>query len=337
MSHLVIDDLGDLAAWRARTPGGAASAELTVGAGTITRLGEPTLRISGTAAALGHRAERTFDAVDLSEREDLRLSVRSDRPADGSAARPFFLEVRLGSGQLAIGAQANGWHRLVPIPSAGAWHSIPLALDDLPAAVRNAASAIRLTCVDAAAPFVVHLAALVAVRDEMLADADAAISGRLAGRVEVGGVAAPAILEPDAAPNPPFLRIRNYGVRPAPERSPSGGVRTDYTEHGFSIRPPSVAYDVLYEVEAVADTRGDAAAMLELVLRELTPVSTLDVAGKPLTIEWIEPPALALSATPAHPTVHFKVSTSQRATAAREAVVPPFNRIDVEVDSRATA
>jgi hypothetical protein len=337
LSHLVIDDLGDIAAWRARTPGGAASSELAVEAGTMVRLGAPTLRIAGTIAASGHRAERTFGAVDLTGLDDLRLWIRSDRPADGSAARPFFLEVRLGSGQLAVGAQGNGWHRLLPVPSAGVWHAVPLALDDLPAAVRTAASAIRLTCVDAGAPFVVHLAALVAARDEMLADADAALAGRLDAKVEVGGVSAPAIVEPDAAPNPPFLRVRNYGVRPAPERSPSGGSRTDYTEHGFSIRPPSLPFDVLYEVEAVADSRGDAATMLEFVLRELTPLSTLDAGGRPLTVEWIEPPPLSLDATPAHPTVHLKVSTSQRAAAAGEAAVPPFNRIDVEVDSRATA
>jgi hypothetical protein len=35
--------------------------------------------------------------------------------------------------------------------------------------------------------------------------------------------------------------------------------------------------------------------------------------------------------------VYLKVSTSQRAIAARDPAAPPFNRIDLEVDSRASA
>ena len=63
----------------------------------------------------------------------------------------------------------------------------------------------------------------------------------------------------------------------------------------------------------------------------------LEVAGRPLTIEWVEGPQLARTEIPGQPTVYLKVSAAQRANAAREAAVPPFNRVDVEVDARAVA
>jgi hypothetical protein len=63
----------------------------------------------------------------------------------------------------------------------------------------------------------------------------------------------------------------------------------------------------------------------------------LDVAGRPLTIEWVDGPSLARTEIPGQPTVYVKVSASQRSTVARESAVPPFNRIDVEADTRAVA
>ena len=149
--------------------------------------------------------------------------------------------------------------------------------------------------------------------------------------------AVPAVVTPDTAPSTPFLRITSYAVRPASERSPAGGFRTDYTGQGFSIRPPSVPFDLLYAVDAVADDRADAAQLLDYVCSELAPNDVLDVAGRPLTIEWVDAPALALTELPSRPTVHLKVASSQRANAVREPAVPPFNRIDVEADTRATA
>ncbi len=337
MSHLVVDDLTNLAPWRARTPGGAASNAIKLEPDTESPLGGPTLTIRATADAQGHRVERARAAVDLTSFADLELWVRSDRVADGSDGRPFFFELRLGSAALAVGAAGNDWHRLIPVAAQDVWQPVPLALDDLPAAVRSALTAISFTCVDASTPFTIHLDRILAVSGELVGDVDAALLDRLGGKLEVAGAAVPAIVEPAAAPNGPFFRIKNYAVRPALERSPSGGIRTDHTEHGFSIRPPSVAVDLFYAIEAVADARADAARLLEFAFSDLAPRSTLDVAGRPLTVDWVEAPPLALPAIPTQPTLHVKVATSQRASAAREAAVPPFNRIDLEVDSRASA
>ena len=337
MSHLVVDDLAELGPWSAHAPDGSASTAISIAHGAATRLGGPTMRIEAGAQAAGHRVERTFASLDLSRFDDLELWVRCDRTADGGTERPFFAEVRLGSAALAIGANGNTWHRLIPVAAPNTWQAVPLALDDLPASVRGAVTQIRLTVLDASVPFALELDRISALHPELLADVDAALVDRLGARLEVRNTPVPAVVLPTEAPPQPFFQITSYGARPAPERSPSAGTRTDYTGQGFSIRPPSVPFDLLYAVDAVAADRADAATLLEFAYSELTPLSTLDVAGRPLTIEWVEAPVLARTAIAGQPTVYLKVSTAQRATAAREPAVPPFNRIDVEVDSRAVA
>jgi hypothetical protein len=329
LSHLVVDDLADLGPWAAHAPDGSASTAIELERGPATRLGGQTLRIAAGPDATGHRVERALAPVDLSAFDDLELWVRSDRAADGSATNPFFLELRLGSAALAAGANGNDWHRLIPVTAPSAWQAVPLALDDLAAALRGAVTQIRLTCLDAAEPFTLDLDRIAALRPELLADVDAALVARLAP------AAAAVVLPAQTEPAEPFFRITSYGVRPAPERSPASGFRSDYSGQGFSIRPPSVPFDLFYAVDAVAADRADAARLLEYAYSQLTPTSVLDVAGRPLTIEWVEGPPLARTQIAGQPTLYVKVSAAQRATGAREAAVPPFNRIDVEADTRA--
>ena len=118
MSHLVVDDLADLTPWAARTPTGAASAAITLARSPAARLGGPALRIEAGPDATGHRIERALGPLDLSPFDDLELWVRGDRAADGSDGRPFYLELRLGSAALAVGASGNAWQRLIPVDDA---------------------------------------------------------------------------------------------------------------------------------------------------------------------------------------------------------------------------
>ena len=206
---------------------------------------------------------------------------------------------------------------------------MPLALDDLPAAVRGAVTQIRLTCLDASAPFTLDLDRITALHAQLLADVDAALVDRLGGRVELGNRIVPAVVDPAPAPTAPFFRLTSYGARPAPERSPAAGVRTDFTGQGFSIRPPSVPFDLLYAVDAVTDDRADAATLLEYVLSELTPRSVLDVAGRPLTVDWVEAPQLALATLPGQPTVHLRgldLAAGERRPRGGRASVQPHRR-----------
>ena len=187
-----------------------------------------------------------------------------------------------------------------------------LSLEDLPASVRSGLTTIRLTCIDAASAFSLDLDVIAAVREELLADVDASLVNRLNGRLELNGTAVP-----------DWVGHLFEGL-------------DRLTETGFALRPPAVAYDLLYEIDAVAEDRADAAAMLHLVLSEFGAVSTLEVSTNPLTVEWVDAPVTEVPPGD-RPLVHLKVSASQRPAAPTVRAVPPFNRIDVEVDDRASA
>jgi hypothetical protein len=188
LSHLDVDDLTELGAWAPRAPDGSPSTAITIEAGPATRLSGQTMRIVAGSGALGHRAERELAApVDLSALDDLELWVRCDRVADGSDARPFFLELRLGSTALAAGASSDAWQRFVPVTTPDVWQTVPLALDDLAPAVRSAVTQIRLTCVDASTPFALDLDGIAAIHPDLLANDDAALAAFLGAAAHAAG------------------------------------------------------------------------------------------------------------------------------------------------------
>jgi hypothetical protein len=336
MSRVVLDDFGTVAPWRARTAGGGPSTAIRIEPGTARRLGPGTARFAADAGAAGHRLERTIAAADLTAQTDLQIWILADRAADGTEGHPFFLELRLGSATAPASTGPGSWHRLLPIAAAGGWLCVPVSLGDLPPAVRSAVSEIRFTCVDGR-PFSAHLDAIAAVRDEMLVDVEEALVRLLGDRLRIDGALVPGVIVPAATlPDEPYLRISNIGIRPAPERSATVPTRSDYTQTGFSLRPPTVAYDLTYSIRPVAADRAPIARMLDFVLGEIAPSSTLVVNDRPLAIDWAEPPA-APSGAPDDFAVHLTVSAQRRSTAGYERAVPPFNLVEVEVDQRATA
>ena len=337
----VLDAMIDVDAWRVRAPGGGASDQLRLRhAPERSDVGSGGLLLTATARATGHFAERRLEpAADLSAFDDLQAWVRSDRRADGSPERPFFLEVRLGSPSLPVGAPENPWHRLIPIAASGTRQAVVLSISDLPDAVRRATSILRITCIDAGAGFECHLQAVAALREAMLADVDAALVARLGGHVRVAGTPVPAVLTvPDATPpDPPFVRITNVEVHPAPAREPQAPSRTDHVTDGFALRPPPATYDLFYEIAAVAAERAAEAALLEHVLAELGTRGRLAVNGRSLPVEFEPLPTLDASERPERVLLRFRVEATQRRTATSERAVPPHARVDVEVDSRAIA
>lgn len=339
MTILVLDDLADLSDWRARRPTGSPSSEIGIAPGSESWLGLDTATVTATGSGGGHRLERALGPVDLHPFDDLQLWVRSERLATGAEASPFFLELRLGSSAATIGSPPNPWHRLIPVPVPGSWQPVTVSLDDLPPAVRGAVNRVRFTCLQTDVPFALDLGAIVAIREEMLRDLDEAIATRLGGRLQIDGAPVPAVHVPAAAapPDPPFFRILNQAIRPVLERSSPSGTRTDYTQTGFSIRPPATVYDVLYRIEAVAEDRPTVAAMTEFVLAELAPVATLIANHRPHRVEWTQGPAESEGAAATPSAVHVKVTATQRSLGAPERGVPPFNEIAVEVDHRASA
>jgi hypothetical protein len=343
LSAVVIEPFSTVAAWTTHRADGSPSAMLGINASgppRVPSLSAPSATLHADAGSDGHYLERAGPATDLRGVTDLLLWIRCDRFADGTADNPLFLQVKLGSAAMAVNDPGNPWLRLVPVAQSGVWQPVPMSLGDLPAAVRGAVTTLRLTCLDAGTGWSADLDAILAVQPEVLADADAALLARLDQQLQLDGNPVPAFLVPQAAaPQPPAFRISNYDVQPDRATSPAEGPRTDYTGSGFAIRPPATVYQIDYAVEALAEDRGTAAAMLSFALAELSPTSLLLGAGKVMTVDWIDAPSTAappVVAPPAdHPVVHLRVRGAQPGVGAATRAVPPFNEISVEVDSSA--
>jgi len=326
-------------AWSALAPDGATpSALLTATDETaLTRFGPDgrSLRLGVQPGAVGHMLRRSFAPLDLRPFDELRLWLRADRRADGTPQRPFFLELRVGSADLPPGAPGNPWYRLLPLAEAATWEHVRLSLGDLPAAARSAMSRIELRCVDGAAGFSCVLDDLLAVREEPLADVDAALLRRLHQQVTVNGTAVPAALLAGgaAAPAAPAIVLCHHGIEHADARTPAVAARGDYTANRFVLLPERVGYNLHYWVEAVGDNRAAEARILEFLLAALPPRGELLAGGRPLPLEWAPVPLYDVDGAPLadRPRLYLRVLTSLALGAARPAV-PPHNIVSVDLD-----
>nr|BFE80547.1 hypothetical protein GCM10020093_031480 [Planobispora longispora] len=172
------------------------------------------------ASVAGHFLERSIDPVDLRGFDDIEFWASGDRIADGTAGRPFFCEVRLGSAAAPIGSGANRWHRYVPVAGPGPPQRVPFGLDDLPAPVRSACSVIRITFPEA--PGSVRLTPPAAVRPQLLADTDAALTARLDNRLSLRGAPVRAVLRAEPDQGRPYLLLVNHSIEHALTRVSTG-------------------------------------------------------------------------------------------------------------------
>lgn len=339
LAQLPIDAMDSAEPWSAQAPGGAgASTELRlVTDRRVFRLGEGAAsgRVEAGAGARGHLLRRALPGLDLSAFDEVRLGVRGSRVADGSPASPFLLELRLASAAMGLDDPGNGWHRFLPVAQAEAWTLARLGLDDLPGPVRRAVNLIQIRCVEAPAAFTCHLDDLIAVREEMIADAEAALVARLDRRVTVDGAAVPAVVHhPDAdapaAPAMPFIRIAHGELRLAEERTSSARVRSDFTAQGFRLRSAGIAYDLGYDVDVFAADRRHRNQILDFLLRDLAPHAELIING-------VRVPLRLAGTTPRDPgqpdrmPLRFTIATWQPAAGAPEPVVPAFRGPTIEV------
>lgn len=286
--------------------------------------------MSAAAGATGHYAEGTLAAANLSTFTDLQLLASAAGQA-GSAVSGW--ELRLGgAGAAAIGTGANNWARL--IPSSGPLGSLVLvSIDDLVPPARAALTKVRITRLDPA-PGELQLLSVAALREEMLADVDAALVDRLTGATAGGEGPIPAVVAEAGVslPKPPYLRITNFDVRPAPERDSQSRARTDYTPGGFTERPPRAAFDVLYEVAVFADSRAVEAGLVEHVIAQLAAPTSLLVNGWPLSTELVGIPAALGATRPDRVTLWVVIHATQRRAITSRPAVPPFTAVDVEAD-----
>ncbi len=279
-----------LANWQALladgvTPSGAIS--IAQDAATATPSGDTrSVRIDFVPGARTHIARCALAAQALSSFDELRLSLSSDR----SSAAGFFVELRIGSAALAIGAPGNTWHRRVPLTGGGTWDLVRLSLDDLPAAVRGAASVFELHCLDDTRGARVLLDEALAVRPRLLADTEQALLGRLHQQFALNGTPVPASLATagGALPAPrPSIAILPWWVRLAQERGTGQALRGDHSDAGYRLRPAPLAYELGFAVEVLADPRADQSAIADFVLTRLPAQGTLRVGGMALGVEQV--------------------------------------------------
>jgi hypothetical protein len=290
----ILDDFSNPALWQALAPDGVTPSNALSMALDATRIPPgnalSSARIAGSTAALNNTLRRTLAAVDLTNFDGLRLWINGSRAADGTASRPFFLELRLASAAMALTDPGNTWQRYLPVSQAGSWEVLRVSIGDLPAAVRGALTTIQLRCADASVAFSSNIQGLIAVRDAMINDVDAALRASLDGILSVDGATIPAVLHPAEGPQTqtrPFIEILQFDARYSRERTDSTPTRGDFTNNGFSLRPPTNAYDLFYQVTAFASDRATQATMLEFVLRTLPARGLLMVNGMPLPMEAI--------------------------------------------------
>lgn len=327
MPHLLVEPMNQASQWSALAPDGVTpSTTLSLGDdATVGRFGADGTsgRISGKQGALHHTLRRSLPALDMSDYDELRFWLRSDRVANGSPSHPFFLEMRVGSAALPPDHADNGWVRNLPVFQAEQWELVRLSLRDLPAAIRSSVSLLQLRCVQVSQPFTCHLDDLLAVREAMLADVDEALLARLHEQVSVDGtpvvahLAHPGVTEPDA----PFIRVRPTGLRLARERRQGGTQRSDFKGNGFALLPDVVGYDLFYDVTVQTASRAEEVQLLEFLLDNFSPRSYLLVHGGPLPIEHVE-----LEVPTDAFRLRLKVATA-RATGLPTPATPPFNEI----------
>jgi hypothetical protein len=291
MPSIIVDSMDDATPWSAFAPDGVTPStelSLTIDSSKPRPGADPTAGlITATSNALNHRLVRSLGPLDLTKFGDMRFWVYSNRAADGTPNRAFFLELRLASAAMPLTDAGNTWQRYVPVSQTGVWDPVRVTLNDLPTAVRSAVSVIQLRC--AAVPFQCDVDDIIAVQDEMIADVDAALLAQL-NNVLVLSNPVPAVLHPangTLTQTRPYFEITNYDILWCRERTDSNRPRGDYTDAGYVIRPPCNAYELYYQVTAVADDRATQAQMLEFLLRTLPVRGALVVNGAPLPMESI--------------------------------------------------
>ena len=340
MSQIVLDAMNNAAAWIALAADGVTpSGEIALADDPLRfRYGNDATsgRLTATTTALNHLLQRSLPALDLTDSDELRLAINADRAAGESGNRPFFLELRLASAAMPFNAPANTWHRFLPVGRTGEWELVRLGLAGLDPAVRAAVSAVQLRCVDASRAFTCNVDDMMAVKNELFADVEAALRRRLHEQVVVNGSPVPAVVHAPDAPVParPYVRILLRDVRFADPRTPSTSTRCDFSTDGYRLRPAGVGYDLYYQVDVWADDRPAQTRLLEFTLAELGPHGELLVNGAPLAITMVDVGPLDLIGGARTDRVGFHYRIAARLESAAASPVKPVTALEVVSDAR---
>jgi hypothetical protein len=301
MPQLYLDAKADFTKWSAflsdgTTPSTALSA---VAETTAVRYGPDgkSVRLSGDTTGGGNLLRFALPDTDLTLYDEVRLYLRGDRPADSTTARPFYLELHLGSTALPTSAVGNTWQRYLPVYQPGSWELVRVSLAELPAAIRTAVNLVELRFVEASAPFSVIVDDLSAVHEEMIGDVEAALRDRLHNRLSLSGNAVPAVLAHasgeipavggSGAPPVPCLCITPYHIQTWDLRQNAQRTRRDFVPLGYSLAPAVQHWALTYRIDAIASDRVAESRLLDFVLRTFSASAELVVCSYPLAITFV--------------------------------------------------
>lgn len=339
MAVLSLGDVSLPATWNALEPDGVTPS--TALSATASPFRHPlidslALRIRGGRGARDHRVRTNPGGVGLAAFDQLRIVWRPSIMAGPSSGAPFWLQIRLGSAALPVGAPGNDWHRVLPVVSAARWDCAVLSLGNLAPAVASAVTDILIICVDDRRAFTADIAAILAVRPALVEDVEDALTARLDQVLTLGGGLVPAEVQRAGFPpsaTRPLIAILPYTLRHARERSSPGEAAADFVTDGYSLRPPPVPWDLYFAIEALADTRADQATLIDFVIGALPPVGALLVAGQRVSIETIDEPEPASGGFDiGRQLLHYRVRAWRDGGPARP--VHPVDTVEVDVDIR---
>jgi hypothetical protein len=139
-------------------------------------------RFVAAAAALNALASIALPTLDLREFDEIRFWIRADRAADGSVAAPFYLEFFYVDAT----APATEFRWLVPVNRTGQWEQRQIGFRPTEPRASVARFAFRALT---ALPFNCQVAELLAVREQMLPDAESSLTTEIERNAVLPGLA----------------------------------------------------------------------------------------------------------------------------------------------------
>ncbi len=336
---LLLDAMSDAALWKPLlADGNGPSDQVTVAADQtecVSLDDHTSLKFSVGAGATGHRIQRTVAGLaDLSQLDEIRFWVFSNRVADGSASAPAFARLRLGSATSTVGTPGNTWFRDVPVNAPATWELVRVSLDDLAANVRSAVTQIEFLLLNITIPITFQLDSLMAVRDELVTDIEAALAGLLNEKISAGNTKIPAAFyNPDgAAGAAPLIRLYLSEIRVNEDHN-AVMVRRDYAGNLFREQRPPTGYSLIYEIDPVAAEIDTRSRILDFVLNAFAPRNFLEVNGVRLPVEWqARRPSRLVQGTPERFRLRFLIRT-WRSAGTSAPLRTPFGQVNITADT----
>jgi hypothetical protein len=291
MTSVVVDDLST--PWQSDGSGlwtlGTAAAGPEISAGGVA------MRIDAAAGAASDpapSAAREFPVpLDLRDVDELRLWLRSSRPATGAPDTPFYLALEATT---AAGPQPL-WRRLLPVARADAWELHCLWLGDMADELRQAVATLRLRSLDPTVAFGARVGELMATFPEPIGDLEDALAQRLDNAysvlVEGAPASVPAIVDVPESPGTrtaPFVLITPWSVRPLEPRGGTSEVVDNFTPDGAHTRPARRLLRLEYRIDAFVTARRQKSHLLERIVADLA-ARWLRVGGELLEPVAFEP------------------------------------------------